>query len=89
MGPGHVRIRSEYDTIMARQPNPVIVRRGDLYIAYIEELPGVKAQGKTAAEARRNLEEAIARVSTANWQFAARLRSQAIRRGRKRIPRKG
>lgn len=74
---------------MVRQFTPVIERRGQWYIAYIEELPGVSAQGKTAAEARQNLEEAIARIGKANRRFAAKHKSQALRRGRKRKERKG
>lgn len=40
------------------------------YIAYVEELPGANSQGKTLAEAKRNLIEAIQFVLEANRQMA-------------------
>ncbi len=36
--------------------------RGKWIVAYVEELPGVNTQGRTMAEARRNLKEAIALI---------------------------
>ena len=40
------------------------------YIAFVEELPGANAQGKTLDEARRNLTEAVDLVIDANRQLA-------------------
>lgn len=40
-------------------------------IAYVEELPGVNAQGATLDEARESLEEAIQLVLDANRSLAA------------------
>ena len=40
------------------------------YIAFVEELPGANAQGKTLDEARRNLSEAVELVMDANRQLA-------------------
>lgn len=37
----------------------VIQKRGRWYVAYVEEIPGVNTQGRTLAEARRNLKEAL------------------------------
>jgi predicted RNase H-like HicB family nuclease len=36
----------------------VIEKHGKWYVAYVPEIPGVNAQGKTLAEARANLKEA-------------------------------
>jgi predicted RNase H-like HicB family nuclease len=54
----------------------VIEKRGKWFIAYIEEIPGVNTQGKTLAETRRNLKEALTMVIEANRELAARDRSQ-------------
>jgi predicted RNase H-like HicB family nuclease len=40
------------------------------YIAFIEELPGANTQGKTLAEARANLVEAVDMVMEANRYLA-------------------
>jgi predicted RNase H-like HicB family nuclease len=57
---------------MTRQFTSVIEKRGRWYVAYIEEIPGVNTQGKTLAEARRNLKEALTLVLEANRQLAAK-----------------
>jgi predicted RNase H-like HicB family nuclease len=54
----------------------VIEKRGKWFVAYIEEIPGVNTQGKTLAETRRNLKEALTMVIEANRELAARDRSQ-------------
>ena len=40
------------------------------YIAFVEELPGANTQGRTLAEARANLKEAIRLVLEANKMLA-------------------
>jgi len=40
------------------------------YAAFVEELPGANTQGKTLAEARRNLVEAVRLVLEANRLLA-------------------
>ncbi|MCI0403010.1 MAG: type II toxin-antitoxin system HicB family antitoxin [Acidobacteria bacterium] len=50
----------------------MIQKRGRWYVAYVEEIPGVNTQGRTMAEARRNLKEALRLVLDANRQLAAR-----------------
>ncbi len=37
----------------------MIEKKGRWYVAWVEEIPGVNTQGKTLAEARRNLKEAL------------------------------
>ena len=66
---------------MKHQFTSVIEKRGKWYVAYIEEIPGVNTQGRTLAEARRNLREALALVIEANRELAAKQRtSGAIRK---------
>lgn len=43
------------------------------YIAFVEELPGANAQGKTLDEARENLREAVEMVIEANRQISEEL----------------
>ncbi len=40
------------------------------YAAFVEELPGANTQGRTLAEARRNLAEAVDLVLEANRRLA-------------------
>ena len=40
------------------------------YIGFVEELPGANTQGKTLAEARANLREAVSLVLDANHTLA-------------------
>ena len=49
-----VRMRNEFTA--------VIERDGHWYIAYCPEIPGANGQGRTKAEARRSLAEAIALI---------------------------
>jgi predicted RNase H-like HicB family nuclease len=58
----------------------VIEKRGKWYVAHVEEIPGVNTQGRTLAEARRNLKEALAMVIEANRELAARGRTREARR---------
>ena len=43
------------------------------YIAFVEELPGANAQGKTLDEARENLREAVDLVIQSNRQLSEEL----------------
>jgi len=40
------------------------------YVGFVEELPGANTQGRTLAEARKNLAEAVELVLDANRQLA-------------------
>jgi len=44
----------------------VFEKHGKWYIGYVEEIPGVNTQGRTLAEARRNLKEALALILKTN-----------------------
>ncbi len=41
------------------------------YVAYVEELPGANSQGRTLAEARRNLRHAVTHILSINRELAA------------------
>ena len=62
----------------------VIQKRGQWYVAYVEEIPGVNTQGRSLAEARRNLRAALREVLEANRELAERTMRVA---GRARIQR--
>jgi len=61
---------------MKHQFTSVLEKRGKWYVAYVEEIPGVNTQGRTLAEARRNLKEALAMIIEANRELAAKSRSR-------------
>ena len=46
----------------------VFEKDGDLWLGYVEELPGANTQGKTLEEVRENLKEAVLMVMEANRQ---------------------
>jgi predicted RNase H-like HicB family nuclease len=50
----------------------VFEQDGEWWIGYVEELPGANTQGRTLAEARENLKEAISLVLEANRELAER-----------------
>jgi predicted RNase H-like HicB family nuclease len=51
---------------MKRKLTRIIQKRGRCYVAYVKEVPGVNIQGRTLAEARRNLDDALALIVTVN-----------------------
>ena len=48
----------------------VFERAGDVWIGYVEELPGANTQGATIDEARDNLKEAVELILEANRALA-------------------
>ncbi len=58
---------------MKKQITSVIEKHGRWYVAYIEEIPGVNTQGRTLAEVRRNLKEALALVTETNRNLGSRV----------------
>lgn len=48
----------------------VYMQRGECWIAYVEEIPGVNTQGATLDEARENLKEALELVIEVNREIA-------------------
>ena len=65
---------------MEREFTAVIQKRGRWYIAFVEEVPGVNTQGKTLAEARRNLREALRLILEENRRLSARRVRSDVRR---------
>ncbi len=51
---------------MIGQFTAVYLKRGKWYLGYVEEISGVNTQGRTLAETKRNLREALALVLEAN-----------------------
>ncbi len=49
----------------------VFEKDGDLWIGYVEELPGVNTQGETLDEARENLKDALDMVLQAKQELDA------------------
>lgn len=63
-----------------REFTAIYQKRGKRYIAWIEEIPGVNTQGKTKAETRRNLREALSLVLEANRELTEEyIRNSAVR----------
>jgi predicted RNase H-like HicB family nuclease len=58
---------------MKQKLTRIIEKRGRWYVAYIREIPGVNTQGRTLAEARRNLKEALRLVIEANRELGRAL----------------
>ena len=65
---------------MEREFTAIIEKRGRWYVAYVEEIPGVNTQGKTLAEARRNLKDALRMVLEANRELSLRERPRDSKR---------
>ena len=55
---------------MPTQLTAIYEKRGDWYIAYLQEIPGVNTQGRTKQEAKSNLEDALREYLEANRQLA-------------------
>jgi predicted RNase H-like HicB family nuclease len=51
---------------MKRKCTVVIKKHGRWFVAYIREIPGVNTQGRTRAEVRCNLKEALTLISAVN-----------------------
>ena len=54
---------------MEKKFTGIFEKRGDLWIAYVEELPGANTQGNTLEEARENLKDAIRLIIEANREL--------------------
>jgi predicted RNase H-like HicB family nuclease len=57
---------------MERQFTAIIEKRGKWYAATVKEMRGVNTQGRTLAETRRNLKEALKLVLEANRELVCR-----------------
>ena len=59
---------------MKRKLTRIIQKRGRWYVAYVKEVPGANTQGRTLAEARRNLDDALALIIAANRELSRKRR---------------
>ena len=50
----------------------VFEQDGEWWIGYLEELPGANTQGRTLAEARENLKDAVRSLIAANRELTRR-----------------
>ena len=57
---------------MIGQFTATYAKRGKWYVGFVQEVPGVNTQGKTLAEVKRNLKEALVMVLEANRELAHR-----------------
>jgi predicted RNase H-like HicB family nuclease len=64
---------------MTREFTAVIQKKGRWYVAWVEEIPGVNTQGKTLAEARRNLKDALRLILEENRRLGAKPSTDARR----------
>ena len=56
-------------------------KRGNWYVAWVEEIPGVNTQGRTLKEAKTNLRDALRSVLKANRDILKRdLKTPASKR---------
>ena len=62
-----------------REFTAIYQKRGNHYIAWVEEVPGVNTQGKTKAEARENLKEALILILTANRKLMSQHEGAVLR----------
>ncbi len=53
-----------------REFTAVYKKRGNRYIAWVEEIPGVNTQGRTLRETKENLEDALRLVLNARRSIA-------------------
>ena len=53
-----------------KQFTAIFRKSGSWYTAWVEELPGVNTQGKTLAEAKENLLDALELTLTTNKEFS-------------------
>lgn len=58
-----------------REFTAVYQKRGNRYIAWIEEIPGVNTQGRTKREAKENLKEALLLILDTNRKLALKQHS--------------
>jgi predicted RNase H-like HicB family nuclease len=57
---------------MVRQFTAIYKKSGKWYLGWVEEIPGVNAQGKTLKEAKENLKEALLLILETNQLLSKR-----------------
>lgn len=71
--------------MVKREFTAVYQKRGNRYIAWVEEVPGANTQGRTKKEAKENLKEALFLILEANRKLAAKHQNVLIFREPLRI----
>lgn len=61
-----------------REFTAVYKKRGDKYIAWIEEIPGVNTQGRTKKETQENLTEALKLIIESNRMLLTKQKLGAV-----------
>ena len=56
--------------MMKREFTAIYKKRGNKYIGWVEEIPGVNTQGKTKQEIKENLKEALLLILEVNKKLA-------------------
>lgn len=51
---------------MSRQFTAIYKKRGNCYLGWVEEIPGVNTQGKTLKETKENLKDALLLILETN-----------------------
>jgi predicted RNase H-like HicB family nuclease len=69
-----------------REFTAIYQKRGKWVVAWVEEIPGVNAQGRTKREARENLREALGLILQENRKLAAHGAGGDVRREPLRVP---
>ena len=65
---------------MEREFTAVIQKHGRWYIAWVEEVPGANTQGRTLAEVRRNLKEALHDILAINRELSEKNKNRFTRK---------
>ncbi len=60
-------------------------KRNGRYVAWVEEVPGVNTQGRTLAETKKNLREALRLIIEANRSLARKNFDKDFRREELRV----
>ncbi len=68
-----------------REFTAIYQKRDDHYVAWVEEIPGVNTQGKTKAETKENLKEALVLILETNRKLAIRQTGKFVFREALRI----
>ena len=55
---------------MKRQLTPLYKKTGRWFTAWIKEIPGVNTQGRTLAEAKENLKDALLLILETNFKLS-------------------
>lgn len=64
---------------MEREFTAVFEKHGRWYAAYVKEIPGVNAQGRTRMEAREHLKAALKAVLEVKHELSVKRRKKTLR----------